>query len=134
MLSVSPKKIDAQLGDLPILVFCDCQSTTSIPYLREVEGRLPSFYQVELEGNFAVEFIDVETSSRWNMLGIAVDGLLQGERLQQLPAYNVMWFPWSTYCPQQSCGAAKASSRRQRSRPSGKGASLTETLKNPLII
>ena len=93
MLSVSPKKIDAQLGDLPILVFCDCQSTTSIPYLREVEGRLPSFYQVELEGNFAVEFIDVETSSRWNMLGIAVDGLLQGERLQQLPAYNAMWFP-----------------------------------------
>ena len=111
----------------------DRQSTTSIPYLREVEGRLLTFYQVEPKGNLAVEFIDVETSSRWNMLGIAVNGPLQGERLRQLPAYNAMWFAWSTYWPEKSCGAAKASSRRQRSRPSEKGPSLTETLKSHLL-
>ncbi len=44
--------------------------------------------------------MDVETRSRWDMLGYAVSGPLGGVRLEQLPAYNSMWFAWNTYWPE----------------------------------
>ena len=47
-----------------------------------------------------MEFMDVETRSRWDMLGYAVSGPLGGVRLEQLPAYNSMWFAWNTYWPE----------------------------------
>ena len=47
-----------------------------------------------------LEFMDIETRSRWNMLGEAVAGPLAGHRLQQVPAYNSMWFVWSAYWPE----------------------------------
>ena len=89
--------INDQLGDLPLLVIYDAYSSTALPYNRAIAGRELTFYQVEPEGRLRLEFMDVETSSRWNMLGEAIDGPLQGERLEQMPAYNSMWFAWSTY-------------------------------------
>ena len=41
--------------------------------------------------------MDVETNTRWDMLGQAIEGPLKGERLHQVPAYNSMWFAWDTY-------------------------------------
>ena len=74
--------------------------STAIPYSRIVEGQELTFYQVEAEGDLPVEFMDVETRSRWDMLGYAVSGPLGGVRLEQLPAYNSMWFAWNTYWPE----------------------------------
>ncbi|MGY8822442.1 MAG: DUF3179 domain-containing (seleno)protein [Candidatus Latescibacterota bacterium] len=45
---------------------------------------------------------DQETGTLWDMLGIAVSGPLTGEQLQQLPAYNAMYFAWSAYWPETS--------------------------------
>ena len=46
-----------------------------------------------------VEFMDIQTRTQWNMLGEAVAGELEGSRLEQLPAYNSMWFAWATFWP-----------------------------------
>ena len=43
--------------------------------------------------------MDIETRSRWNILGEAVAGPLEGRKLEQVPAYNAMWFAWSSYWP-----------------------------------
>ena len=43
------------------------------------------------------QFMDTLTRSRWNFLGTAVDGPLEGEQLEQLPGFNSMWFAWDTY-------------------------------------
>lgn len=91
--------INDVVGATPVVVVFDRGSGTAIPYHSEVEGRQLSFYAVKPEGALPVEFMDVETGSRWNMLGQAVAGSLAGQRLQQVPAYNSMWFAWATYWP-----------------------------------
>ena len=57
--------------DQMVIVF-DASSRTALAYFSEVEGRLLSFYGIESEGPLPLEFMDIETRSRWNMLGEAV--------------------------------------------------------------
>jgi hypothetical protein len=45
------------------------------------------------------EFIDAETSSRWNLLGLAIDGPLQGASLDVIPHRNEFWFAWAAFFP-----------------------------------
>ena len=89
--------INDVVGGDSLLVLFDRASRTAIPYSREVGGRSLSFVFAEPQGRLPVEFVDVETRSRWNMLGEAVAGELKGTRLEQIPAYNSMWFAWDTY-------------------------------------
>lgn len=92
--------INDTLGGQELLVVFDLDSRTSIPYSRTVDGQTLTFYQVEAEGDLPVEFRDVETGSRWNLLGQAVDGALVGKQLKPLPSHSSMWFAWNTYWPE----------------------------------
>ncbi len=44
-------------------------------------------------------FRDAETNSRWSTDGVAISGPLEGSRLAELPAMNVMWFAWAAFYP-----------------------------------
>lgn len=44
-------------------------------------------------------FIDLQTSSRWDVTGAAVEGPLAGSRLERLHHLDTFWFAWSTYRP-----------------------------------
>ena len=92
--------INDLVGNKLMVILFDADSRTAIPYYSQVDDRLLSFYAVEPEGKLPVEFMDVETGSRWNMLGEAVAGPLMGKRLEQVPAYNAMWFAWAAYWPE----------------------------------
>jgi hypothetical protein len=94
--------VNDTLNGQDLLIVFDQDSRTSIPYDRVVDGQLLSFYQVEAEGDLPVEFMDVETRSRWDMRGQAIAGPLQGTQLRVLASYNSMWFAWSTYWPESS--------------------------------
>ena len=85
------------VGGLPLVVLFDRDSDTAIPYVRWADDRELTFYQVPPQGDLPVEFMDMETGSRWNMLGRAIDGPLAGAQLEQMPAYNSMWFAWTVY-------------------------------------
>ncbi len=89
--------INDELGGLSLLVVFERDASLALPFYREVNGQVLSFYQVEAEGDLPLEFMDVETGSRWNLRGEAFSGPLAGQRLQQMPAYNSMWFAWSLY-------------------------------------
>lgn len=92
--------INDTLGGRELLVAFDLDSRTSIPYSRVVDSRVLRFYQVEPKGPLPVEFVDLETGTRWDLLGQAVEGPLTGARLEPLPAHNAMWFAWSTWWPE----------------------------------
>lgn len=88
------------LDDLFVVIVFDAESKTAIPYKAELDGQAMAFYQVDPLGDLPLEFKDAETGSRWNMLGQAIDGPLQGRQLEQIPAYNAMWFAWAAFWPQ----------------------------------
>jgi hypothetical protein len=93
--------VNDELGGEPLLVVFHEDSQTALPYSRRVDGRTLTFYQIDPSG-LLPEFRDVETGTTWDLLGRAVEGPLEGEQLVQLPAYNSMWFAWSTYWPEST--------------------------------
>ena len=91
--------INDEIADLQLLVVYDAANKTAIPFDRTVKGQVLRFYEVESASELPVEFMDVETRSRWDLRGRALQGPLEGHQLVQVPAYNSMWFAWSTYWP-----------------------------------
>ncbi len=92
--------INDAVGEDQMVIVFDASSRTALAYFSEVEGRFLSIYGTEPEGPLPLECMDIEMRSRWNMLGEAVAGPLAGHRLEQVPAYNAMWFAWSAYWPE----------------------------------
>ena len=80
--------INDRVDDLEVLVIFDAASKTAIPNRRRLNGQVSTFYEVEPTGPLPVEFRDVETGTRWNMLGQAIAGPLRGESLEQVPAFS----------------------------------------------
>ncbi len=62
-------------------------------FRRQAEGRRLTF---ERDGDL---FVDVETASRWDVFGTAVDGPLAGERLEPVEHVDTFWFAWAAYRP-----------------------------------
>lgn len=44
-------------------------------------------------------FVDDETDSRWNVLGEAVDGPLEGTVLEPVAHLDTFWFAWASFRP-----------------------------------
>lgn len=94
-------------------------STTSgsaVAFHRMVNGRRLTF---RIDGN---DFVDLETGSRWNLLGRAVSGDLQGATLKAMKHSNEFWFAWvifhpdtelRTYTPQMSGASEGVSGTEQ---------------------
>jgi hypothetical protein len=61
------------------------------PYM---QGQKLTFYSSDNE------IYDEETNSRWNLLGIAEEGPLEGGKLEMLVAADVFWFAWAAYFPE----------------------------------
>jgi hypothetical protein len=62
-------------------------------YSREVDEKILTFRP---EG---VNFIDDETGSTWDIQGLAVEGALAGERLEEVVGMNHFWFSWAAFKP-----------------------------------
>lgn len=45
------------------------------------------------------KFVDDETGSTWTIAGVAVEGPLNGSRLERVEHLDTFWFAWSTYRP-----------------------------------
>jgi hypothetical protein len=64
-----------------------------VAFFRELDGRTLTFEPSE--GGFT----DVETGSRWDVSGRAVDGELAGSRLEPVVHGNHFWFAWAVFQP-----------------------------------
>ena len=43
---------------------------------------------------------DVETGSSWNLVGMAIDGELEGTQLEAVIHANHFWFSWAVFKPE----------------------------------
>jgi hypothetical protein len=63
------------------------------------------------DSTMATPFTDIETNSKWDIAGRAVDGELKGWTLDWLDGVQVKWFAWAAECPETSIYEAGANSR-----------------------
>lgn len=64
-------------------------------YSRNLDGRTLTFKADKQGGIF-----DEETGSEWNVLGEAVAGELEGEKLEPLVGIDHFWFSWAAFRPE----------------------------------
>jgi hypothetical protein len=100
--------VHAEVGGQRIVAFWQPGTATAIdaPQIAEARsvGAATAFIPY-LDGRF-VEFeardgriYDVATGSRWNVLGLAVEGPLEGKRLESVVSGNHLWFSWAVFKP-----------------------------------
>ncbi len=86
--------VSADIGGEEVVVFWDRASRSAMAFSSQISGSAASF-EARDEGIF-----DLATSSRWGVDGQAVEGPLQGTRLQPLAeAYVAFWFAWASFHP-----------------------------------
>ena len=78
----------------PLVAFYEAALDTGRVFRRNVEDQALTF-QVK-DGLI----IDQQTESVWNERGLAVQGDLEGTRLDMINVYDVMWFGWFAFHPQ----------------------------------
>ena len=102
------KVINDEVGTTPVTVFWEAGTTSALDegsiaesrdvgavgvFEREVEGQTLTF------GWNGEAFVDEETESSWNILGLATDGELAGTQLTPVVHDNTLWFAWAAFKP-----------------------------------
>lgn len=78
-----------------VVVFWKREAAGAAAYFTELDGEELSF---SARGE---RVVDEETGSRWNLMGEAVDGPLEGRTLEPYPeAYVAFWFAWADFQPE----------------------------------
>lgn len=84
----------AMAGGEPVVAFWNTQARSARIFRPRAAGRALTFEVVEGRRR------DRETGSVWNFNGRAVEGPLEGERLEPQPdAYHAFWFAWAAFQP-----------------------------------
>lgn len=65
---------------------------TAVAFDRVVDGQELSFTATDSD-----RFVDDQTGSIWSVLGLAVDGELEGTQLRLAPHRNEFWFAWAAF-------------------------------------
>ena len=65
---------------------------TGIAFIREVDGQMLTFTAAGDD-----TFTDVETGTRWNLLGLGLEGPLAGTTLTKAIHQNEFWFAWAAF-------------------------------------
>jgi hypothetical protein len=74
-------------------------------FVAELGGEPLTFEPVEGAegaGEDVARFRDTQTGSGWNLAGRAIEGELEGERLQAVPIDDTFWFVWAVFKPDTS--------------------------------
>lgn len=99
-----------QIGGNPVVVFWGAPDTadaldagviansqgigTGVAFDPVVDGQRLTF-----EASGEAEFVDHQTGTTWSILGIALEGELDGHQLELLPHTNEFWFAWQGFFP-----------------------------------
>ncbi len=95
----SEKVVNIDFADTPLVIVYDPDGQYLGVYSRLVNGDTLSF---SLIGNnsFNTTMTDDRTGSVWSATGLASDGSLAGEMLEQFPFYTAYWFAWHDFYPE----------------------------------
>ncbi len=96
--------IEVELAGAPLLIFYSRAEQTAAVFRATLDRRRLSF-RVRKQGKQTF-LQDAETGSQWLPLeGRAVEGTLQGTRLEPVPYVRSYWYAWSAYRPQTRLAA-----------------------------
>jgi hypothetical protein len=103
-LAAADGVVNDELAGVPLLLVHDDAVRTTVVWRRLVEGQSLTFApDAEMGDARGLQrlIVDEQTGTRWQAwTGIAVEGELVGQRLEQLPATGVFWFGWKDFYPQ----------------------------------
>lgn len=89
------------MGPSPVAIFFERGSETAVALSRILDGQTLTF-ETRNRLNGKPVFYDRETGSRWNIEGVAEEGLLIGKSLDRLDSTMSEWYGWAAYFPQTS--------------------------------
>ncbi len=82
------------------LIYFDTPSGTALVYNRSVNGRPLNFTIDSDASGVLTTLVDEETGSRWMAFtGLAIEGELEGRRLDRIPSHLSFWFAWTDWNP-----------------------------------
>jgi hypothetical protein len=87
--------VNAQVGELPVLVLFDADNANGVAYSRLSGDRVLTF-----ESAAGDRLRDLETGTLWNSFeGQAIEGPLAGEKLDRVKSTTIFWFGWKDFHP-----------------------------------
>ena len=89
--------VNDELDGDDIVLFYDDDARLALGFGRQLGDRLLHFVQSDDAEGALPLFEDVETRSRWNILGRSVAGPLEGSRLTPIATYSAYWFGWASF-------------------------------------
>ena len=92
--------VDAEVGEVPIVLASLGPSVSVVAFERKVAGRVLHFSRAD---GTEPMLEDVDSHSRWRLSdGQAIDGPLKGERLVRATVYPAFWFGWFGFFPESA--------------------------------
>ncbi len=85
------------LGGNPILLITDREGRTVRCFRRWIDGNSLDLYR-KLNDATAL-LVDSQTGSEWDLTGTALNGPLQGKKLEHIQVLLDYWFDWKLYNP-----------------------------------
>jgi hypothetical protein len=92
---VEDKLIQDSMPGLPLMITLEKDTASFHVFNRSINGNILSF---EKTAN-ADSLRDVNTQSTWTLSGVCTNGILKGQQLQTMQAYQEFWHSWSTFHP-----------------------------------
>jgi hypothetical protein len=99
-LSKEPVVNDTVAGTPLVIVFQE-GTATGLVFSRRLEDRVLTFVYATSGARDPLRMRDEQTGSVWSAIeGVALDGALQGRRLEAIPSTYAFWFAWKDYYPE----------------------------------
>ncbi len=85
----------------PLLIVHHHKSRMAVAFERRIEdGRILTFSKYDRKNTSPFALMDNETGSTWTIMGEAIAGPLEGEKLKQRPdGIIAFWFAWAAFHP-----------------------------------
>jgi Protein of unknown function (DUF3179) len=95
-----PEVRATSVGGQEAVILWDARTKTAAAYAPEVDGKAGKSVTLVVDpSDAAAPWIDLETGSRWSVVGRAVAGPRKGHTLRWLPGIMVKWYAWAGEYP-----------------------------------
>lgn len=109
--------VNDTVANTPVVVVFQERSTTGVVFNRRLGDTTLTFASVASRADKPLTMRDEQTGSLWSGVeGVALEGHLQGRRLEQIPATYAFWFAWKDYYPETTVHGEESQSQPKGTR------------------
>jgi hypothetical protein len=109
--------VNDRLANTPVVVVFQGWNATGLAFDRRIGEQELTFVPVTKDAGKPLIIRDEQTGSVWSGVdGIALEGRLQGQRLEPIPATYAFWFAWKDHYPDTAVHGEASSAQPKGSR------------------